>query len=256
MERPDETNMGGVKSVFQTTHWSEIRKAKTWSKTRQRVIIDSLIRQYWKPVYCYLRLRGYDNERAKDLTQGFFHEIVLGKHLIERADETKGRFRTLLLRTLDHYRISVQRAETAGKRRPTEGVASLEDFDEASLPVASKGMQPDEAFTYFWASALLDEVVAEVRKGCARDNKQTHWDLFCARILEPTMNSEVPPPLQELCKRFDIDSETKASNMIVTVKRRFQKAIGARVRQYVDSDEEVTQEIRDLMKILSRNSAG
>ena len=255
MGRPNETSMGGLKSVFRTTHWSEIRKIKTWSRTRQKVIIDSLIRQYWKPVYCYLRLRGYDNERAKDLTQGFSHEIVLGKHLIERADETKGRFRTLLLRTLDHYRISVQRAETAGKRRPTEGVASLEDFDEASLPVASKGMQPDEAFAYFWASTLLDEVVAEVRQGCLQDNKQIHWDLFRARVLEPTVSGKVPPPLQELCKRFGINHETKASNIIVTVKRRFQRAISARVRQHVNSKEEVAQEIRDLMEILSRNSA-
>ena len=247
--------MGGSKSAFRTTHWSEIQKAKTWSKTRQRVIIDSLIRQYWKPVYCYLRLRGYDNERAKDLTQDFFHEIVLGKHLIEQADQKKGRFRTLLLRTLDHYRTSVQRAESAGKRRPAEALASLENFEEASLPVASHGMQPDEAFTYFWASALLDEVIAGVKKDCIRDNKQTHWDLFYARVLEPTMNGEVPLPLQDLCRRFDIDSGTKASNMIITVKRRFQKAISARVRQHVDSDEDVTQEILDLMKILSRNSA-
>lgn len=255
MKRPYETSMGGSKSAFRTTHWSEIRQAKTWSKTRQRVIVDSLIGQYWKPVYSYLRLRGYDNERAKDLTQSFFQEIVLGKHLIEQADEKKGRFRTLLLRTLDRYRISIQRAEAAGKRRPKEAVISLEDFDEASIRLASREMKPDEAFTYFWASALLDEVAAEVRQGCIRDNKQTHWDLFRAHILEPIMGGEVPPPLQELCKRFDIDSETKASNMIVTVKRRFQRAIGARVRQHVNSDEEVAQEISDLMRILSRNSA-
>lgn len=255
MERPDETNMGGAKSVFQTTHWSEIRKAKTWSKTRQRVIINGLIRQYWKPVYCYLRLKGYDNERAKDLTQGFFHEIVLGRHLIEQANETKGRFRTFLLRALDHYRISVRRAEMAGKRHPKETLTSIEDFDEASLPLASKEMKPDEAFTYIWASALLDEVIAEVGQGCCRDSKQIHWNLFCARVLEPIMSGKEPPPLQELCKRFGINSGTKASNMIVTVKRRFQRAISACVRQHVNSDEEVSQEIRDLMKILSSNSA-
>ena len=255
MGRPNETSMGGLKSSFRTTHWSEIRQAKTLSKTRQKVIIDSLIRQYWKPVYCYLRFRGYDNECAKDLTQGFFHEIVLGKHLIEQADETKGRFRTLLLRTLDHYRISVKRAETAGKRRPMKGVVSLEDFDEVSLPVASKGMRPDEAFTYYWASSLLDEVVAEVKKRCIRDNKQTHWDLFNAHVLDPIITGKQPPILKELSKCFGIESETKASNMIVTIKRRFQRAIAERVRQHVDTDEEVAQEIRDLMKILSSTGA-
>jgi len=43
--------------------------------------------------------------------------------------------------------------------------------------------------------------------------------------------------------------------MIVTVKRRFQAAMSSRVRQHVDSDEEVKQEIQDLMKILSKNCA-
>lgn len=255
MAHPDETSIGGLKSSFRTTHWSEIRQAKTLSKTRQKVIIDGLIRQYWKPVYCYLRFRGYDNECAKDLTQGFFHEIVLGKHLIEQADETKGRFRTLLLRTLDRYRISVKRAETARKRRPMDGVVSLEDFEETCLILASKEMKPDEAFTYIWASVLLDDVVTEVKRGCYRDGKQFHWDLFNAHVLNPIITGKQSPTLKELSKCFGIESETKASNMIVTIKRRFQRAIAERVRQHVETDEEVAQEIRDLMKILSSTSA-
>ena len=36
-------------------------------------------------------------EDTKDLTQGFFHEVVLDRNLIQRADQVKGRFRSFLL---------------------------------------------------------------------------------------------------------------------------------------------------------------
>ena len=44
--------------------------------------------------------------------------------------------------------------------------------------------------------------------------------------------------------------------MNVTVKRRFQAALRRRVRQYVSSDVEVEQEIRDMMEVLSKGSRG
>jgi len=50
--------------------------------------------------------------------------------------------------------------------------------------------------------------------------------------------------------------EAKASNMVITVKRRFQAVLRRHVRQCVDSDAEVNEEIRDLMKIFCRRGAG
>ena len=202
-----------------------------------------------------MRHKGYANAPAKDLTQGFFDEIVLGRNLFERADETKGRFRSLLLTALNNYVTSVYRHQAAEKRRPKDGIISLEDFDEAPLAATAKAMSPDDAFTYIWASVLLQEVVAEVEQQCSTDSKELHWQLFDARILGPIMDGTEPEPLAGICRRLDIEDPAKGANMIVTVKRRFQAAIKDRVRQYVDSDEEVEQEIRDLMKILSKQCA-
>jgi len=252
MRRSGKTSMGGTKSGFQTTHWSVIRSAKTYDQARRKLISDGLIRTYWKPIYCYLRRKGYDNEAAKDLTQSFFREVVLGRKLVQRADEAKGRFRAFLLTALNHYITSVHRADVASKRRPRDGIVSLEQFDEESVSVAAKDMRPEDIFTYVWASVLMDDVIAEVKEGCFRDGKGVHWEVFRARVLDPIIVGVGPKPVSELCRRLHIENKEKVSNMIVTVKRRFQVAMSHRVRQHVDSDEEVEQEIRDLMEILSK----
>lgn len=122
MAHSDRTSIGGGKSRFQTTRWSIIEAAKTDDQTRRQTIVGNLMATYWKPVYCYLKRRGYDNETAKDLTQGFFCEIVFGRELVHKAEREKGRFRTFLLTALERYVVSVLRHETSARRSP--GAAS------------------------------------------------------------------------------------------------------------------------------------
>ena len=88
--------MGGETETFLTTHWSLIEDVQSRGD-KDRALIGLLLGKYWKPVYCYLRRKGYDNEQAKDLTQDFFHEVVLSRDLVRRADQSKGRFRSFLL---------------------------------------------------------------------------------------------------------------------------------------------------------------
>ena len=111
--------MGGIRESFLTTHWSLIEGIKQ-HQDKDQALISLLLERYWKPVYCYLRRKGYPNEEAKDLTQGFFHEIVLNRHLLERADSERGRFRTLLLHTLNQYLIDEHRKENAQKHIPKD----------------------------------------------------------------------------------------------------------------------------------------
>ena len=107
----DLTDMGGVRDTFLTTHWSLIDGVKEHTD-KDRALIGLLLERYWKPVYCYLRRKGYNNEQAKDLTQDFFHEVVLSRSLIDRADQSKGRFRSFLLHALNNYLVN------GAKKRP------------------------------------------------------------------------------------------------------------------------------------------
>jgi len=77
MSHDDQTEMGGGQVRFLTTHWSIIEAVASDEKDNNRVLIGSLLKRYWKPVYCYLRRHGYGNEEAKDLTQAFFLEVVM-----------------------------------------------------------------------------------------------------------------------------------------------------------------------------------
>jgi len=257
VKRSDKTTMGGRAEGFTTTHWSVILELQEGGdEARRQAALNELLGRYWKPVYCYLRRKGCGNEEAKDLTQGFFMEVVLGRGLVEQADQAKGRFRTFLLTALDRYATSVHRAATAKKRMPEGGLAPLDAVDGTRLPEPADDATPEGAFHYAWACELLDEVLAEVASGCRERGMAVHWAVFRARVLRPILDDERPVPLRELCSEHGIESEARASNMLVTVKRRFQAALRARVRLLVVSDADVDAEIGELMAILSASRAG
>lgn len=256
MRTSDEAGPQAWDGAFHTTHWTEILSARSEDEPRRRAALAELLGRYWKPVYCYLRSRGHAHETAKDLTQGFFHEVVLGKGLVQRAHRARGRFRTFLLKCLDRYVANVHRAEVTKQRMPEGGLVSLEEMDGLTVPEPVHYTTPSEIFDYAWASALLDQVLAEVAAECRETGKATHWKVFRAKVLQPIMSNSAPPHLVELCEKYRISSEAKASNMIITVKRRFQAVLRRHVRQLVDSDAEVYEEIRHLMRIFSTSRAG
>lgn len=252
----DQTHIGGTNEAFRTTHWTDIFSVRTDDNEKRRAAMGQLLAGYWKPVYCYLRRKGYDNEEAKDLTQGFLQEIVLGRKLIQQADREKGKFRSFLLTALDNYVTSGYRAETAKKRMPSAGMVPLDTFDSPNIPDPAMTATPHQAFAHAWASTLLDEVLVEVKAVCERTGQKAHWLVFNARVVTPILENVQPPSLSELCRRQNISNVGRASNMVVTVKRQFQKALRTRVRQFVAGESEVAHEIQDLIQILSISRAG
>jgi DNA-directed RNA polymerase specialized sigma24 family protein len=256
MTARDRTSMGGSREHFETTDWGLVAGARTLHPDRRRAVLSELARQYWKPVYCYLRRKDYADDVAKDLTQGFFETIVLGNDLFQQADPAKGQFRTFLLTALSRYATSVHRAETAQKRRPEGGLVPLDGSESFQVPEPAARATPEGAFLYAWASDLLSRVIEEVEGQCRRNDQAVHWQAFEARVLGPIMEGADPPALPEVCARLGIAGESQASNLIVTVKRRFQVALRRRVRQVVGSDADVDGEIAELMAALSASGSG
>lgn len=249
-------DMSNGRGWSQTTWWTLILSARTENPERRKQAVGTIYERYWKPVYVYLRSRGHNHDEAEELTQGFFADVVVDRELIQQADREKGSFRSFLRTALVRYVSNRKRHRLARKRMPEKRLVSLsgmESWDRSSIGVVER---PDEALAYAWASALLDEVLISVRASCREAGQGKHWGVFYRTVVEPIRNGTKPPPLSEVCREFGIESEAKASNMCVTVKRRFKATLRVRARQFVDSDDGVDEEIRDLMRILSHASAG
>jgi len=245
----DYTDLGGTGYAFLTTQWSLIDGIQSTGDPN-RALIERLLTRYWKPVYCYLRRRGYGNEDAKDLTQGFFHAVVLKRDLIGRADPGKGRFRAFLLHALDQYLINEKSKQTAQKRRPTGHLVPLDIAEPPRLPATISESTPEDSYNYAWLSELLEQVLSEVERECHQDGLDVHWKLFQDRIVRPTLEDSTPPSLGELCQRYGIEDEKKASNMTITVKRRFQTLLRKHVRHTVATEGEVEEELQEILQYL------
>ncbi|MCF7972601.1 MAG: hypothetical protein K9N55_02180 [Phycisphaerae bacterium] len=250
MNARNETDMGGAGYVFLTTRWSLIDGIRS-TEDQDRALIDRLLHRYWKPVYCYLRRKGHGNEDAKDLTQGFFHDVVLNRSLVERADPNKGRFRGFLLHALDQYLINENARHTAKKRCPRGGLVSLDTSDLSGLPGLISEMTPEDSFHYAWLSELLEQVLSELEAQCQKDGLEVHWKVFRDRVVQPILEDSEPPSLAEICQRHGLEHEKKASNMVITVKRRFQMLLRKHVRDTVATEDEVEGELQEIFQYLT-----
>ncbi len=253
MAHRDRTDMGGARETFLTTHWSLIEGVKE-HEDQDQALIGLLLERYWKPVYCYLRRKGYQNDQAKDLTQGFFHEIVLNRHLIERADQSKGRFRTFLLHALNQYLADEHRKEAAQKRIPEGKLVPLDDRHLPELPRGVCELEPEQCFDYAWKADLLDRALSELKQWYLGRGMDAHWRLFRDRLLKPSIEGLEAPSLSQLCEQYGIETEAKASNMLGTVKRQFQTILTKQVRQTVLSGEAAEEELGEMFRFLKKES--
>jgi DNA-directed RNA polymerase specialized sigma24 family protein len=107
----------GQPRQFATTRWSLILSAANSQSEEQKArdALEELCRIYWRPVFVFVCRRGYSTEDAQDLTQDFFLKILEPKWL-EQADRNRGRFRTLLLTSLQNFLIKAIEKTHARKR--------------------------------------------------------------------------------------------------------------------------------------------
>lgn len=247
--------MGGADCAFQPTPWSLVYAINTQNETRRGLLLDNLIRSYWKPVYCYLRRKGYDSEAAKDLTQGFFCEIVLERDLLQNVDHSKGKFRTLLLVALERYLVSTLRRKGRIKRGGQSTILPLGAPDTGHPEPPDSMSTPDQAFYYGWIVRLLDLVIAEVKHEYCSTDRTRHWQAFLLRLLEPAMHGTEAPCIPEICAAIGVQQAPEVSNMIGTVKRRFRTVLMRHLRELTQSKADAEEEFNEILSFLAKRSA-
>ena len=97
---------------------------------------------------------------------------------------------------------------------------------------------------------MLARVLTEVEVECERQGLKTHWALFQERIVRPILDAQPTPSLSDLCQAHVLEDPKTASNMIITVKRRFRAALLQHVRQTVLSGDQAADELEELLQFL------
>ena len=88
-------------SSFQPTRWTLVVHSRG-EDTSAKVALSELCEAYYKPVIAFLKREGRSEDMARDLAHGFFEKLLAGGAL-EKAEKSRGRFRSYLLGALKHY---------------------------------------------------------------------------------------------------------------------------------------------------------
>src|SRR5216117_151281 len=99
---PDRDSTSSPAASFALTHWSVVVAAGRSDSTQARTALEKLCRNYWPPIYAFVRRQGHTPHDAQDLTQEFFARL-LEKNYLGDVDRAKGRFRSFLLASLKHF---------------------------------------------------------------------------------------------------------------------------------------------------------
>ena len=231
------------------TDWSMIAQATEPDGQVAADALERLVRRYWSAVYAFIRRTGRDVHEAADLTQGFVCDIIISRRLCDYADPLRGRFRTLLLGAVQNYLREQHRNDL---RQRTTG-SDLRPLPLEPWPTeVSSDETPEQAFCYHWSATLVRQVLTDVRAQCEKDGLDAHWDVFEHRVVRPMLLNEPPTDHATLVEQLQLKDESQAANMMITVKRRFARALYLEIGRTVTDPSQIEDELQELLRDLER----
>ncbi|MFZ1220055.1 MAG: sigma-70 family RNA polymerase sigma factor, partial [Chthoniobacterales bacterium] len=172
----------GAFTHFVTTRWSLIRpRCAPEGKSEVDPALAKLCQIYWRPIFTYIYRRGYPAPDAQDLTQDFFLMLLEG-NLLQSADPKRGRFRSLLLKSLQNFLIDAAVKRRRHKRGGGVQFVSWEKWmadapTQLSIPLATmESSQPEALFDAGWAAAIAEEALRRLRMECESKGRRRVYE--------------------------------------------------------------------------------
>jgi len=234
--------------VFGTTRWTVVLTAGDPNHPDAATALDHLCRTYWYPIYAYVRRKGQTAAEAEDLTQEFFSRL-LGRGFPAGVRREGGKFRSYLLRALDHFLINEWHRKHAVKRGGGTTTFSLDSVgaDARYQLEPADGATPETLYDQRWAATVLEIVRARLAEEYAG---QGRGELFTALVPCLTRSDNLLP-YDELMTRLGL--RTSALKMAIhRLRKRFGALLRAEIAQTVATPDEVEEEVRQLITAASR----
>jgi RNA polymerase sigma factor (sigma-70 family) len=246
----DDTFIGGVNDRFPVTHHSNLQGVRSPMEGERTRAYGRIVEAYWKPVYKYIRLKwSKSSEDAKDLTQGFFMQ-VMEKEFFHAYNPKKTKFRTFLRVCLDGYVANSEKAAGRLKRGGDARMISL-DFQSADEEYhAFEAPSPETVEKFFdteWARAVYSTALETLRQECVARGKELHFTLFSRyHLTDGTEGTTLSYDI--LASEFGLPVTT-VTNHLAYARREFRRIVLDTLRALTASDEEFRQETRSLLGI-------
>jgi DNA-directed RNA polymerase specialized sigma24 family protein len=232
---------------FATTHWSVVLQAGGEASSQAAQALEKLCLAYWYPLYAYVRRKGYSPSDAQDLTQEFFLRL-LGGNFLQTVEQRKGRFRSFLVASLEHFLVKEWVWANRQKRGGGQSILSLDETSAEgryALEPADK-LSPQRLYERRWAMTLLDEAMKRLRDECLTQGKAGLFE----RVKNLLTFDRSEQSYREMAAGLGMN-EGAFRVAVHRLRQRYGILLREEIAQTVASPREVDEEVRCLFAALS-----
>jgi RNA polymerase sigma-70 factor (ECF subfamily) len=229
---------------FPATQWSVVLAAREDSADA----LDRLCRTYWPAVFAFARRQGDSVEEARDLTQGFFEQL-LGRRWLDGVDAGLGRFRSFLMKAFTRHARGEWRKSQQLKRGGGLAFLSLDEMrtEAGGRPMAVEAVTPEVDYERRWVEALIHSVMVRLRGEFEASGKA---ELFA--VLKPFLTDGRQADSYASVAADAGLSESAVKSAIYRMRQRYGEIFREEVAHTVVSPDEVEDEIRYLLGVMGR----
>jgi DNA-directed RNA polymerase specialized sigma24 family protein len=232
-------------AAFTTTHWSIVLEAQGESPAAQEAL-EKLCRTYWRPIFAFLRRRGFAPTEAEDFTQGFFAEL-LERRSLSAVRKEKGRLRSFLLGGLKYFLANEERRAMAVKRGKGQRLIPLEQFradDRIEIEPADP-VTAEMIYERRWALTVLERVLGRLKDEYQASDNGALFD-----SLKELLPDEPGSPSQaEIAARLG-KTENAVRQSFYRFRQRYQALLREEIANTVATPGDIEDELRHLVAIL------
>lgn len=223
------------------TQWSIVICAKGDSD-KKRNAIERLLTSYWPVLQAHLVVRKrLDHADAEDFLQDFFLKKIVEQNIVERADYTRGKFRSFILKALENFLRDYYRS-SAYRNRPAQ-IPEEMPGEESAEPIA-------DVFDKAWAFRVFYQANELFQQFCDLKNRKQQWQVYRERVLRPVFYGEQPQSYEALAEKLDGLTANQARNLLTKAKLNFSKSLRVVIGDYVEDEKFIDDEIDQLLAAL------
>jgi RNA polymerase sigma-70 factor (ECF subfamily) len=190
-------------------------------------------------------------EDAQDLTQDFFVKI-LERNWLEHADPNRGRFRSLLLKSLQNFLNSAAERTHTHKRGGDVEFVSWDDWmaeAPSQLSISAQALDslpPERLFDLRWAATVVEQALQRLREECEGKDRLRLFYALSRHLTEE--RDEVS--YANLSAALGV-AETAVKKQLYTMRQRYRCLLRDEVAHTVENPADVEDEIRYLCAALA-----